>query len=61
MITCPKCGEWLKFHMSYFCGEPYIEYFCKCGYHYPSNMKTYTTTSTELPVWGTVLDYKTGE
>ena len=43
MKQCPKCNGYMKFHMQYVCGSPYIYYTCECGYD-TSNEKTYTTS-----------------
>lgn len=32
MEQCPKCGNYMKFHMTYNCGVPFIYYACECGY-----------------------------
>lgn len=43
---CPNCGRWLKFNMSYSCGNPVVYYTCDCGYDSSKQNLTYGTTVT---------------
>ena len=49
---CPKCGGWMNVSISYFCGSPYVTYYClNCEYFYPNNSEgIYGTASTET-IW----------
>ena len=49
MEQCPKCGCYMHFNMTYFCGSPFIYYTCQhCNYDSRDCHNTATTTITEV-------------
>ena len=45
MERCPRCGDFMRFHMEYCCGSPYIFYTCNCGYDTRNAYTTWTATT----------------
>ena len=46
MEQCPKCGEYIEFHIEYSCGNPVIYYTCpQCGYDTRSLVVTVSTST----------------
>ncbi len=55
LCKCPKCGDFMEFHMTYNCGQPSIFYTCSCGfdtrncYTIPNNkIIPYNTTNSTI-------------
>lgn len=46
LCKCPKCGDFMEFHMTYNCGQPSIFYTCSCGFDTRNNYTIYSNKTT---------------
>ncbi len=61
MYKCPNCNNFMKFNMTYNCGQPCIFYTCvNCGFNTAEQTYTATTTTEQNKLNYKDLRYERG-